>query len=161
MWLIFFLIGVIGQIGGDGSGHPPQVTEATPPPRGELVAEPQEPTGRFTTAAEIRPILQATRGNWVAVRDFNGEDLVYFTHLLAWRCGLVQLRYAVNGGPDAVFPLPACHEGEVAPNALKPEDGLPYVGFSQGYVQRIDVTIIYDDLGEERISVDRSGVLIP
>ncbi|MDA7427150.1 hypothetical protein PGB28_01675 [Primorskyibacter aestuariivivens] len=161
MWLIFFLIGVIGQIDNDGGGSQPRVTEAAPPPAGGLVAEPQEPTGRFTTATEIRPILQATRGNWVAVRDFNGQDLVYFTHLLAWRCGLVQLRYAVNGGPDAVFPLPTCHEDEAAPNALKPEDGLPYVGFSQGYVQRIDVTIVYDDLAEERISVDRSGVLIP
>ncbi|MGY3436511.1 MULTISPECIES: hypothetical protein [unclassified Marinovum] len=126
-----------------------------------LTAEPQVPTGRFTTATEIRSILDATKGNWVAVREYDGRDLVYFTHLLAWRCGLAQMEYGINGGAMQVFALPPCHEDMATPNALLPEDGLPYVGFGLGSVQTIELRITYDDLGADAITVDRRGVLIP
>lgn len=169
MRVLFFLIAVALQAGGDrpdGTSVDASVTparESRPDPEADraLVAEPQEPTGRFTTATEVRPILRATRGNWVALREYGGQDLLYFTHLLAWRCGLVRLRYAVNGASPAVFPLPPCHAAEAQPNALKPEDGLPYVTYPPGAVQRVDVTIVYDDLTEDQISVERAGVLIP
>lgn len=126
-----------------------------------LQAEPQVPTGRFTTATEVRPILDATRGNWIAVRDFNGKDLVYVTHLWSWRCGLLEMRVGINGGQLQVWPMPPCHIDDPAPNAVKPEDGLPYAEFPQGSVATIEVQIIYDDLGTDTVRFDRQGVQIP
>ena len=125
-----------------------------------FVAEDQAPTGRFLTATEVRPILAATRANWIALRDWEGQDLLYLTHLLAWRCGLHQIEYGVNGGPMQVFPLPPCHDGP-APAALLPEDGLPYVAYPGGSVASVQIRLLYDDLGGEEASFDRAAVMMP
>jgi len=148
-----------GTGGGDAStgGAPAPVAQQAP----ALVAEPQVPTGKFTTAVEVRPILNMTRGNWVAVREFDGQDLLYVTHLMSWRCGLVLLRYGINGGPLHDWPLPACHEDTAAPNALTPGDGLPYARFAPGSVQRVEVELTFDDLSTERAVFERKAVLMP
>lgn len=122
-----------------------------------LVAEPQEATGRFTTAIEVKPILAATQSNWVHVRDFSGQDLLYVTHLWSWRCGLAQIRLSVNGGPPEIWPLPACHLDESFPNMIKEEDGLPYRGYPSGAIRQVTVEITYDDLSAETLTFGRNG----
>ncbi|KPQ20688.1 MAG: hypothetical protein HLUCCA24_01900 [Rhodobacteraceae bacterium HLUCCA24] len=125
-----------------------------------LTAEPQVPTGRFTTALEVRPILTATQANWVAVREFDGADLVYVTQILAWRCGLLRLRWGVNGEGMQNWPLPPCEEASAQPNAL-PANALPYVRLPRGSVRTVEVEIVYDDLTEDGASFDRAAVLMP
>lgn len=167
MHFILILVALLtggGETSAPGDGPAPQDIARTEESGGAaagLEAEPQEPTGRFTTATEVRPILEATRGNWVAVREYNGRDLVYFTHLLSWRCGLVQLDYGINGGAMETFPMPACHEDLATPNALTGDDVLPYVGFPLGSVQSVEVRITYDDLGTDQAGFDRREVMIP
>lgn len=116
----------------------------------------------FTTAAEVKPILTATRGQWIAIREFDGKDLVYFTNLLAWRCGLEQVAWGINGGaPETVMPMEPCHEGEAQPNALKMETVLPYAEAPLGAITSVSVAVTFDDGSVETADYDRKSVLMP
>jgi hypothetical protein len=126
-----------------------------------LVVEPQTPTGKFTTATEVKPILTATKGNWVALRDYGGNDLVYVTHLWAWRCGLSAMALSINDGPMKDVPLPACHLEYASANAILEGDGLPYLTYAQGSVERITVQIIYDDLTQDIATFSANQIRIP
>ncbi len=130
-------------------------------PAPQLVAEPQVPSGKFTTATEVKPILNATRGNWVALRDYNGQDLLYVTHLWSWRCGLAQMSVSINGAVPEIWPLPPCHAETAAPNAIIESDGLPFRSFPSGSVAQIAVELIYDDLSTDSAIFARSQVLMP
>ena len=130
------------------------------PAQSALVAEDQAPTGRFTTATEVRPNLDATRMAWIATRDWEGQQLLYVTHLWSWRCGLAQIEIGVNGAPPEVWPLPACHLDQAAPNVILDGDGLPYRTFPPGSLSRIEVRVTYDDLSTARAVYDGTGVLV-
>ena len=117
----------------------------------------------FTTAAEVKPILGATKPNWIAVRAYEGQDLLYFTNLLAWRCGVETVAYGVNGAA-ATTPLvmEPCYDAEAAPNALKMDQGvLPYVSHGLDSVQTVSVLVTYDDGSTEMADYTRAAVLIP
>ena len=95
------------------------------------------------------------------MRPWEGNDLVYFTNLLSWRCGLSEISYAINGGTPTVLEAEPCYEGESAPNALKLEGGLlPYVTLPAGSVQSIEVTITYDDGDTDSAAFDRAAIEI-
>lgn len=115
----------------------------------------------FTTAAEVKPILTATKPNWIAVREWDGQDLVYFTNLLAWRCGLASVRYSINGGPQELLDLEPCHEDTAQPNALLMETIQPYITLPLGSVETVTVTVTYDDDSPDEASYDRKAVLMP
>ncbi len=126
-----------------------------------LQAEPQVATGQFTTALEVRPIMNATKSSWVAVREYEGKDLLYVSHIMAWRCGLVRLRVGVNGGQLQEWTLPPCHLGTNAPNAVTPDDGPIYVEAPLGLIQEVAVEITYDDLETDFAVYQRPQVLMP
>ncbi|PID35849.1 MAG: hypothetical protein CR993_08020 [Rhodobacterales bacterium] len=115
---------------------------------------------QFTTADEVRPILASTRGNWVAVREYNGKDLVYFTHLITWRCGLDGIYYAVNGGAETRLKAEPCHDGEPTPNAIKSEEFLPFISLPLKSLERIQVRIMYDDGKSDSVEFSRADVLM-
>jgi hypothetical protein len=126
-----------------------------------LEAEDQAVTGKFLTATEVRPILEATKGSWVAVREFDGRDLVYVTHLWAWRCGLAAIAVSINDGPFQDWPLPPCRADTPTPNAVLESDGLPYREFELGSVESVGVQVVYDDLTLDALRFPRSEVQIP
>lgn len=127
----------------------------------KFTAEPQDPTGKFTTAVEIRPMLDASRASWMGVREYEGRDLVYFSHLLAMRCGLVGVFYAINDDALKEWPLPPCHFDLGWPNSILAQDGLIFAPYPLKSVDTISVTVVYDDLTTDSVRYERNEIKIP
>ena len=116
---------------------------------------------QFTTADEVKPILEMTKGNWVALRKYNGNDLVYFTHLMSFRCGLDKISYGINGATETELPLEKCNTEYQQPNVMLDQSILPYITLPLGSVKSIAVTVTYDDGVTQSETIDASKVLIP
>lgn len=111
-------------------------------------------------AAKVRPILDITKKQWVAVREWEGRDLLYFTHLLTWRCGLTRIEYSVNStAADQVWRFKPCDLTSANPMALPPEQVI-YKGYDLNSIQNVTVKITYDDGGTDTISYDRKAIQI-
>ena len=117
----------------------------------------------FTTAAEVKPILTAIKPSWIAVRAYEGQDLLYFTNLLAWRCGIEAVTFGTNGAaPDIPLTMEPCHDGEAQPNALKMDQGaLPYVPYDMDLIQSVTVQVTFDDGSTETEDYQRKDVMTP
>ncbi|MYM54594.1 hypothetical protein [Thalassovita mangrovi] len=143
------------------SAAPTEQAAAQAAPQPAPQPAPEVPSGKFTTAQEVRPILGMTKANWIAVREYDGQDIVYFTQLLSWRCGLNAIRYSFNDGPIQVYPLPPCHDDTASPNALIDDEAMPIMGLAPGSVQKVYVEIFYDDMTTDSASFERKAVLMP
>ena len=114
---------------------------------------------QFTTAEEVKPMLDFTRADWVSLREYNGNDQLLFTHILAWRCGIDRISYAVNGAKRERLKVEPCYEGETRPNDFKDNDILPYVTFPQGAVETVTVWLTYDDGSTDKEDYKRKAIL--
>ncbi|MEL7115869.1 MAG: hypothetical protein AAGP08_09800 [Pseudomonadota bacterium] len=112
---------------------------------------------QFNSSAEVKPILKMIKPQWISVRQFNGEDLVYFTLLEVYRCGIEQIRYVVNQGKPSVWGTPPC-EGDETFSEI-PEDRLPYASFPLGSIERLRIELTYDDGTIEWAEYDGAGAL--
>ena len=114
----------------------------------------------FTTAAEIMPILEATRANWVALRPWDGKELLYFTHLESWRCGIAEVRFSVNStAATRAWTMDPCFEGTAQPNAIA-ADRLPYTDLPADLAQTVSVLVILKDGTELRQDYARAQILM-
>ena len=93
-------------------------------------------------AAQEKQILEMTKNSWVAFRDFNGKQLIYFTHLESWKCGILQVSYSINSDAlDQIYALQPCDKAN--PNAVTTDT--PYITLPLGTAQSIAVQLIYED----------------
>ena len=104
-------------------------------------------------------MLDFTRADWVSLREYNGDDQLLFTHILAWRCGIDRISYAVNGGKRERLVVEPCYEGETRPNDFKDKDILPYVTFPAGSVEAVTVWLNYDDGSADKEDYKRKAIL--
>lgn len=83
-----------------------------------------------TLAQEVPPLeiyqamLEANKASgWVQFREYDGQQLVYFTPLVTMHCRLEEVRYSVNSVElDQVFELPTCNPA--LPFSLPSDAGL-------------------------------------
>ncbi len=141
----------------------PSLTEGSGDDIATREPEAQVPMGKYTTAVEVRPILGMTKSNWVAVRLFDGNDLVYFTHLMSWRCGLWEIRYGINGEPaENIMPMEPCNLEYQQPNSMIDGDNFPpYITLPGNSVETIYVEITFDDGTTDFAQFNRNEILIP
>ena len=164
--IVPFIIGTAFGITPD-QGDGPAATEtaaiaAPASPASDRAPEDQTPTGQFTTATEVRPILEMTQANWVGVRNWEGQDLVYFTHLLSWRCGLWDISYAINDGALTSLEMEPCHTDTNSPNALiNVAEMLPYIALEENSVESVRVVLTFDDGAVQEAVFPRAMVQMP
>src|SRR5437660_488799 len=71
-----------------------------------FAADPASAQGLTGQEKQILPLIKTS---WVAFRNYSGRQFLYFSNLLAYRCGLSELRYSINSDAlDQKFPLPPC-----------------------------------------------------
>ena len=83
-------------------------------------------------AQELPPIeiyqqmLEANKPTgWVAFREYNGQQWIYFTTLITLHCRLEEIKYSINSDAlDQSFPLPRCNPSLPfsMPNDVGPDD---------------------------------------
>lgn len=97
---------------------------------------------------QVKNILELTKSSWVAYRDFNGSQLIYFTHLEGWKCGIKQVNYSFNSQDlDKIWELETCNPD--SPNAILKSD--LYITLPLDSVQIIYVQLTYDDDSQSEI----------
>ncbi|MGS4886310.1 caspase family protein [Roseibium sp. MB-4] len=56
-----------------------------------------------------KDILERMPNGWLSYRDYDGKRLVYFTHLISYRCAIDEVRYGLDtDAPDQTFEIGAC-----------------------------------------------------
>lgn len=90
-----------------------------------------------------KTVLNATKGSFIAFRNYNGTQLIYFTHLVSHRCQLKEVRYSINSNDlDRKFPLSPCNPDN--PFAIGPNDQV-YLNLPPGTAKSVTVQVIFKD----------------
>jgi hypothetical protein len=97
---------------------------------------------------QIKPVLNMTKDNWVSFRDFNGKQLIYFTHLETYTCGIQQVRYSINSDVlDQTWELQPCNPN----NPLQISKETVYLTLPLGTAKSIAVKLTFTDGSESEM----------
>jgi outer membrane biosynthesis protein TonB len=89
-----------------------------------------------------KQILDQFWTSWVAFDASGNTGLVYYTHILSYRCAVKEVRYSLNGASlDKTLDMPPCNEKD--PYAL-PDGVMPYFKVSKD-VTSMAVQVTYAD----------------
>ena len=89
-----------------------------------------------------KKLLGLTKSSWVHFRDWNGRQLIYFTHLEVYRCGISKVRYSLNSDAlDKTYELQPCDLEN--PNAVTTDK--PYISLPLDTARSISVQVTFED----------------
>ncbi len=90
---------------------------------------------------------------WVAFRNFDGKQWIYFTPLVTLHCRLSEIRYSINSNDlDQTFPVPACNKA--LPFSLPSDMGVDTIAIALplGTAETISVQVtLYGDKRDNQI----------
>ncbi|MGE0500613.1 MAG: methyl-accepting chemotaxis protein [Rhizobiaceae bacterium] len=93
-------------------------------------------------AEQNKQLLEQFWTSWIAFDASGNRGLVYYSHLLSYRCAIGAVRYGFNGGaPEQALDIPPCDPDD--PYAL-PDNFLPYFKVGEE-VTSMSVQISYTD----------------
>ena len=122
-----------------------------------IAVAPLPAAAQFNSAPEVKPILQMIIPQWVGLREYDGQDLLYFTLLEVYRCGLEQIRYRINGEEPRIWVTEPC-EGDATFSEIG-EDRLPYTEFPLRSVNEVIIELIFDDGTMQTETYPRDSIL--
>ncbi len=93
-------------------------------------------------SGQEKKILGMIKDSWVSFRDFNGQQLIYFTMLESYRCGIAEVRFSINSEAlDKIWRLQPCDPKK--PNAITTDR--PYLALPPGTAKSIAVQLTFTD----------------
>jgi len=91
---------------------------------------------------QMKQILNMTQRKWVSFRDFNGKQLIYFTHLESYTCGIKEVHYSINSDHlDKVWELQPCDSR----NPMAVTKDIIYLTMPLGTAKSIAVQVTFTD----------------
>jgi len=95
-----------------------------------------------------KKILPTIKNSWASFRDFNGRQLIYFTILESYRCGIKEVRYSLNSDAlDKTWKLQPCDLKN--PHAVTTDK--PYISMPLGTAKSIAVQLTFSDGSKSEI----------
>lgn len=100
------------------------------------------PTQAQGVAGMEPKILDLTRASWAYFRNFNGQQLIYFTHLESYRCGIDRVSYSLDSDAlDREWRLQPCDPAR--PNEITADK--PYIALPPGTAGSITLQLTFRD----------------
>ena len=94
--------------------------------------------------AQLKMMAEAAKAQWVAFRNWDGKQWIYFTIPVTYHCGLTEIRYSLNGADLAErWPVPACNAQ--MPFNVDPQKDQIYLALDPGTVSSVSLQLVYAD----------------
>ena len=115
-----------------------------------LLAAPIAANAQMPPVAQLKMMAEAAKAQWVAFRNWDGKQLIYFTIPVTYHCGLAEIRYSLNDKDLAErWPVPACNAQ--MPFNVDPEKDKVYLALNPGSVSSVNLQLVYADGTESAV----------